>query len=196
MPIMTIFEPLFILLFLAAVATLATAAIAALRGQLPRAANIVQRLALAAAAYMFVVLVVALAAVPPMHHTGEPQCFDDWCITVADAKRTDSASAQSWRVTLRVSSRAQRVVQRENYAAVHLVDSKGRTYLADASEVAVPLDAKVGPGESFDAVRRFELPSDAADVRLVFNHEGGFPIGALIIGENELFHDHTVIRLD
>lgn len=193
---MTIFEPLFILLFLATVATLVTAAVTALRGQLPRAARILRRLAIAAAAYAFVVLVVALAAVPPLHHAGEPQCFDDWCITVADAKRTDTASAQSWRVTLRVSSRAQRVVQREKYAAVHLVDAKGRIYSPDPAELAVPLDGQVGPGESFDAVRRFELPVDAADVRLVFNHEGGFPIWAFIIGENQLFHDATVVKLD
>jgi hypothetical protein len=196
MPMMTIFEPLFILLFLAAVATLVTAAATAVRGQLPRAANILRRLTIAAAAYFFVVLVVALAAVPPLHRTGEPQCFDDWCITVTDAKRTDAASAQSWLVTLRVSSRALRVNQRENGAAVHLVDAKGRTYAPDPSELTVPLDSKVGPGESFEAVRRFTLPPDAADVHLVFNHEGGFPIGALIIGENQLFHDHTVIKLD
>ena len=196
MPMMTIFEPLFILLFLAAVATLVTAGAAAVRGQLPRAVNILRRLAIAAAAYFFVVLVVALAAVPPLHRTGEPQCFDDWCITVTGAKRTDTASAQTWRVTLRVSSRAMRVVQGENYAAVHLVDSKGRIYRPDPAELAVPLDAKVGPGESFDAIRRFELPPDAADVCLVFNHEGGFPIWAFIIGENQLFHDATVVKLD
>src|SRR5579871_1801089 len=111
MPMMTIFEPLFILLFLATVATLATAAVAAVRGQLPRAANILRRLAIAAAAYFFVVLVVALAAVPPVHNIGDPQCFDDWCITVTDARRTDSSSAQTWRVTLRISSRAMRVNQ-------------------------------------------------------------------------------------
>jgi hypothetical protein len=196
MPMMTIFEPLFILLFVATVATLVTAAAAALRGQLPRAVNILRRLAIAAAAYFFVVLVVALAAEPPLHHTGEPQCFDDWCITVVAAKRTDTASAQMWRVTLRVSSRAMRVVQRENNAAVHLIDSKGRTWRPDPAELAVPLDGQVGPGESFDAIRRFELPPDAADVRLVFNHEGGFPIGAFIIGENTLFHDATVVKLD
>jgi len=134
MPMMTIFEPLFILLFLATVATLMTATVAALRGRRPHA--------------------------------------------------------------LRVSSRALRVVQRENGAAVHLVDSKGRIYRPNPAEMTVPLDGPVGPGESFDAERRFELPLDATDVRLVYNHEGGFPIGALIIGENQLFHDATVVALD
>jgi hypothetical protein len=193
---MTIFEPLFILLFLATVATLATATVAALRGRLPHALQILRRLAVCAAFYFAVVLIVAFAAVPPVHRVGEPQCFDDWCITVTNAKRTGAASAQSWRVALRISSRALRVVQRENGAAVHLVDSNGRTYRPDPTEMTVPLDGPVGPGESFDAERRFELPADATDVRLVYNHEGGFPIGALIIGENQLFHDTTVIALD
>jgi hypothetical protein len=193
---MTIFEPLFILLFLATVATLVTAAVAALRDRRPQALRILRRLAIGAALYFSIVLIVAFAAAPPVHRVGEPQCFDDWCITVTDAKRTDTASVQSWRVALRISSRAMRVVQRENGAAVHLVDSKGRTYRPDPSEIAVPLDGKVGPGESFNAERRFELPPDATGVRLVYNHEGGFPIGAFIIGENQLFHDTTVIGLE
>jgi hypothetical protein len=196
MPMMTISEPLFILLFLTTVAALATAAVAALRGRRPHVLRIVRRLAVGAALYFAIVLIVAFSAVPPVHHVGEPQCFDDWCITVTDAKRTDTASTQSWRVALRISSRALRVVQRENDAAVHLVDSKGRIYLPDPSEIAVRLDGRVGPGESFDAERRFELPPDATGVKLVFNHEGGFPIGAFIIGENQLFHDATVIALE
>ena len=193
---MTIFEPLFVLLVLAAVATLVTAGVAALRGQRPRALGILQRLAIGAAFYFAVVLIVAFAAVPAVHRIGEPQCFDDWCITVTAAKRSDSASVQSWSVTLRISSRAKRVQQRENGAAVHLVDSRGQTYQPGSADLAVPLDGLVGPGESFDATRRFDLPLDATGVRLVFNHEGGFPIGAFIIGENQLFHDATVIALE
>jgi hypothetical protein len=196
MPLMTIFEPLFILLFLATVAALVTAAAAALRGRRPHALRILRRLAIGAAFYFAIVLIVAFAAVPPVHRVGEPQCFDDWCITVTGAERTDTPSVQSWRVALHISSRALRVVQRENGAAVHLVDSKGRTYRPDPAKVAVPLDGQVAPGRSFDAERRFDLPPDATGVRLVYNHEGGFPIGAFIIGENQLFHDTTVIALE
>jgi hypothetical protein len=193
---MTIFEPLFILLFLAAVATLFTAGFAALRGELPRALRILRRLGIAAAFYFTVVLVVAFAAVPPMHGIGEPQCFDDWCITVTDAKKAAAGSSQNWTVALRISSRAKRVQQRERGAAVHLVDSRGRKFYPIAAGADVPLDVQVGPGESADAARRFELPADASDIRLVYNHEGGFPIGDFIIGENQLFHDATVIKLE
>lgn len=193
---MTIFEPLFILLFLTTVATLVTAAVAALRGQRPRAGRIVRRLAVGAAFYFAIVLIVAFAAVPPVHRVGEPQCFDDWCITVTGAKRVAAPASQQWTVELRISSRALGVVQRENDAAVHLVDANGRTYHPDPAELAVPLDGTVGPGGSFDAERIFKLPPEATGVKLVFNHEGGFPIGAFIIGENQLFHDATVIALE
>ena len=193
---MTIFEPLFILLFLAAVASFLMAGVAALSGQRPRALRTLRRLAVGAAAYFAIVLFVAFFSVPPVHRVGEPICFDDWCITVADAKRTLAGAAQSWHVTLRVSSRAKRIEQRENYAAVFLTDSRGGKYRPDPASATVPLDSRVGPGESVDATRTFTLPPDATDIRLVFTHEGGFPMGALIIGENQLFHDATVVKLD
>jgi hypothetical protein len=195
MPMMTIFEPLFILLFLAAAVTLLMAGVAALRGQRPRALRILRRLAIGAGAYFAIVLLVAFFSEPPVRHVGELICFDDWCITVAEAKPTRTGSTQSWHVTLRVSSRAKRIEQRENNAAVFLTDSRGGIYRPDPASATVPLDSRVGPGESVDASRTFTLPPDATDVRLVFTHEGGFPIGALIIGENQLFHHATVVEL-
>src|ERR1019366_4872097 len=143
MPMMTVFEPLFILLFLATVATLLTAAVAALRGQRPRAFRILRRLGIGAAAYYAVVLLVAYFSVPPVHRVGEPACFDDWCIGVVDAEHTPAGSAQSWHVTLRIASRAGRVDQRENYAAVFLTDSRGRKYHADPAPATVPLDSRL-----------------------------------------------------
>jgi hypothetical protein len=193
---MTVFEPLFILLFLATVATLLTAAVAALRGERPRALRILRRLAIGAAVYFAAVLLVAFLSIPPVHHIGEPMCSDDWCITVVNATHTPSGSTQSWNVTLRISSRAKRVEQRENGAAVYLTDSLRRRFDPDPAEASVPLDVRVGPGESLDAMRRFDLPADAAGVELVFTHEGGFPIGAFIIGENQLFHKASIVRLD
>lgn len=192
---MTLFEPLFILLFLATVVTVFTAGIAVVRGEIPRALRILRRLGAAAAAYFAVVLIVAFVSVPPIHAIGEPQCFDDWCITVTDAKQATVGTSQKWTVSLRISSRAKRVQQRERGAAVHLVDSQDRKFYPLATDAEVPLDVQVGPGESADATRRFELPADASGVRLVYNHEGGFPIGDFIIGENHLFHDATVVRL-
>jgi hypothetical protein len=196
MPMMTVFEPLFVLLLLAAVAALLAASVAALRGERARALRILRRLGIGAGGYFTIVLLVAFFSVPEPHRIGEPQCFDDWCITVADARRTMDGATQSWNVTLRISSRAKRIDQGEKYAVVYLTDSLHRRFDADPSSATVPLDSRVGPGESIDAPRRFELPVDAGEVSLVFTHEGGFPIGALIIGENQLLHHATVIKLE
>lgn len=193
---MTIFEPLFLLLFLAAIAALVTAAVAALRGARPRALRILRRLAIGAAAYFATVLLVAFFSIPPVHHIGEAMCFDDWCITVVDAARSPSGSGQSWKVTLRISSRAKRVYQRENDAAVYLTDSRHRRFDPDPSQISVPLDVRVGPGESAVALRRFDLPADAGGIKLVFTHEGGVPIDAFIIGENQFFHHASAVKLD
>ena len=193
---MTIFEPLFLLLFLATVVTLLTAAVAALRGQRPRELRILRRLAIGAGAYFAAVLLVAFFSTPPVHQVGETMCFDDWCITVADAKRTPGATGQSWKVTLHISSRAKRITQGEKYVVVYLTDSLHRRFDADPASIAVPLDSQVGPGESIDAARRFDFPVDASGIKLVFTHEGGFPIGAFIIGENQLFHNATVVKLN
>jgi hypothetical protein len=196
MPMMTIFEPLFLLLALTAIVASLAAAMAGLRGQHPRARRILRRLGIGAGTYFTIVLLVAFFSVPPVHHVGEPQCFDDWCITVADARRTTAGPKQSWNVTLRISSRAKRVDQGEKYVVVYLTDSLHRRFDPDPAAASVPLDSRVGPGQSIDATRKFDLPADATGVALVFTHEGGFPIGALIIGENELFHNATVIRLE
>jgi hypothetical protein len=195
MPMMNIFEPLFIALFLATAATLFTAGFAALSGEIPRALRMLRRLGIAAAFYFSVVLIVAFAAVPLVHQIGEPQCFDDWCITVTGAKQVAAGNSQQWTVDLRISSRAKRIQQRERGAAVHLVDAQGRKFFPLAGAADVPLDVQVGPGESADATRRFDLPAGATDVRLVYTNEIGFPIGDFIIGENHLFHDGTVIKL-
>src|SRR5208282_4961813 len=102
MPMMTIFEPLFILLFLSTVLTLLWALAVALRGQGGRALKILRRLGASAGAYSLVVLLVAFLTPQKIYHAGDSQCFDDWCITVVDAKRTAVGPSVSWTVRLRL----------------------------------------------------------------------------------------------
>lgn len=193
---MNIFEPLFILLVLTTLGTLVTAAAVALRGQRGRAVRILRRLAIGGAVYFAIVLVVALATPQKVVHVGSPQCFDDWCITVMDAKRTSSNASATWTVTLRLWSRAGRVAQSEKGVVVFLTDARHRRFDPVPAASSVPLDVRLQPRESVDATRTFELPLDATDVGLIFTHEGGFPIGSLIISENQLFHAATIVRLD
>ena len=196
MPMMTVFEPLFILLFLATVVTLVTAAIAAVRGQGGRAVRILRRLASCAGVYLAVVLIVALATPQKVYRIGDMQCFDDWCLTVTGATPTPAGASVSWTVTLRVSSRARRVSQSERGAAIYLTDRRRRRFDPVPGASRGALDVRVGPGESAEVAQTFMLPADAADVGVIFTHTTGFPIGQFIIGENELFRPGAIVRLE
>lgn len=193
---MTIYELLFILLFLAATVTLLYAAIATVRGSRRQGVRILGRLAFCAAAYFAAVVIVAATSTRKVVQIGEPQCFDDWCITVVAVSKPVAHADSAWHVWLRVSSRAKRVTQRELNAVVYLTDDRNRRFDPLRDPSAVPLDTPVGPGESVSAMRSFAVPEDARRVGLVFTHEGGFPIGALIVGENQWFHKAPVVRLE
>jgi hypothetical protein len=45
-------------------------------------------------------------------------------------------------------------------------------------------------------VRRFDVPPESRRLGLVYTHEGGFPIGWLIIGEGGWFQQPPLVRLD
>src|SRR5258708_31545514 len=125
---MTIFEPLFILLFLTVVGALVTAAVLALRGQRDRAGRMVRRLGIGTGVYAAIVVLTALGTQPRIYHVGKAQCFDDWCITVVDARPDRRADSVAWTVTRRLSSRARRITQHENDAAVSLPNPRHRPH--------------------------------------------------------------------
>jgi hypothetical protein len=192
---MSPFDLLFILLFLTSVVTLLTAAVAAIRGR--RAAGILRVWAICFAAYMALVFVVALATPQRVYAVGEDRCFDDWCIAVEAADRSPAPQGILYTVTLRVSSRARRVTQREKGASVYLTDDRGRRFDAAPDPSAEPLDIPLEPGQAARAKRTFLVPPDAHDVGLAFFHEGSycFP-GCFIIGEDSNpLHKRSVVRL-
>jgi len=124
---------------------------------------------------------------------GDMQCFDDWCITVADAQR--DATGQRYDVSLRLSSRAKRVPQGEEGAVVYVTDSEGRRYNPLPDAAAVRFDYQLQPGESVVTRRSFQVPADARELGLIYAHEGGFPISWLIIGEGGWFGKRPIVML-
>ena len=193
MPLMTIFEPLFLILVLVAVIVLMRAAVAAVRGRRGDARRALTRLGIAAVIYMVVVFAVSLATPRRNYRIGDTRCFDDWCVAVTSATRPAPTSVT---VGLRLSSRARRVPQRELGTVVYLIDSAGHRYDPVLDSRVVPLDTLLQPGQSVDAWRTFAVPRDARGLGLVYTHQGGFPIGSFIIGENEWAHGPPVVQLD
>jgi hypothetical protein len=126
---------------------------------------------------------------------GEQRCFDDWCIAVENASRQEAQGGVSYRVTLRLSSTALRVTQRENNVVVYLADQSGRRYDPAPDPSAVAMNVQLAPQESVAAIRSFAVPADARELGLVIDHEGGFPIGWFILGYETWFHEPTIVRL-
>jgi hypothetical protein len=196
MPLMNIFEPLFLLLALVTVITLITAAACAVAGKWARAGRILRRLGMGAAVYFAVAVVVSIVGQRREYHVGDPQCFDDWCITVVDAQRAATPHDSPLEVSLRLTNRAQRVPMGEKGTVVYLTDAQGRRYDPQADSIEVPLETKLQPGQSVIATRRFAVPRDAQGVGLIYTHEGGFPIEWLIISEGGWFQKPPIVHLN
>ncbi len=190
---MTIFDLLFIALFLTSVVTLLTAAVSALRGRGAQALGILRTFAICFAIYMAIVFVAALASPQKVFHLNEDRCFDDWCIAVTAATRTPT----NYAVTLRISSHAGRVVQRENGVIVYLVDDQARRFDPSPDPTATPLNVQLTPGQSVGTRRSFPVPPDAHGLGLVVAHEGSFCFpGCFIIGEDaNPLHKRTIVAL-
>jgi hypothetical protein len=196
MPLLSIFEPLFVLLVLVAAVTLATAVAFLLGGRVVRAARIARRLGVGVAVYFAIVIVVSLFLPRREYRVGDTQCFDDWCIAVVEAQRLESPPSTSYNVSMRLSNRARRVPMGEKGTVVYLADAQGHRYDPLPDAAMVPFDTLLQPGVSVIARRRFDVPREARDVGLVYTHEGGFPIGWLIIGEGGWFSQPPIVHLD
>jgi hypothetical protein len=193
---MSIFDLLFIGAFVATLAMTAMAGIALVRRRRAQAVTGLRRLGLFLGGYLGIVIAVSLASPRRVVPMGEDQCFDDWCIAVVKARHLSKNDSQTCEVTLRVSSRARRVTQRERDVRVYLLDGRGTRYDPIADPAADRFDIPLKPQEAANATRSFELPADARDLFLVVSHEGWFP-SAFIIGDSEsLFHKPTVVRLE
>jgi hypothetical protein len=187
---MTIFEPLFILCFLATVVTLIGAAVSAIRGNRARAVASLGKLGISVAVYLAALLAVGAASQRKVYRVGDMQCFDDWCIAVTGAARRAPHTVE---VTLRLSSRAKQRPMGEKGTVAYLVDGEGRRYDPIPGSVTVPFDTKVQPGQSVTAVRRFDVPADARDLGFIYAHVGAS--FSPVIGENEFFHGPPLVRL-
>lgn len=193
---MNVFEPLFLLLALVTVITIITAAAFVVSGRLARAGRILRRLAIGGAVYFAIVIVMSVVSPRREYHIGDAQCFDDWCITVVGAKRIEASPASAYEVALRLSNRARRTPMGEKGTVVYLTDASGHRYDPLPDPGVVRFDRILQPGASAVAVRHFDVPRDARGLGLIYTHEGGFPIGWLIIGEGGWFQKPAIVWLE
>jgi hypothetical protein len=190
-----IFELLFILIVLSSVIALVTAAIQAVRGRSRSALRILRVIAVSLAVYFAICCLSTVLTPRRVLAIGDPQCFDDWCIELSGATKTPAGPIVTYQTSIRIFSRAQRVAQRENGAAVYLEDDRGVRYTALPNSSDIPANILLQAGDSVSVTRAFQLPASARDVGFVFTHTG-FPIQWFIIGEGQsLFHKEAITRL-
>lgn len=189
---MTLFDLLFIVLFLTAVCVLVSCLVSVLRGRAAQAGRRLRTLGVAVLFYMAIVVGVSLLAPRRVVAVSEDQCSDDWCIAVLGATRTgDSAVA----VGFRIASRARRVTQRERFVVVYLRDSDGRRYDPDPAPGQPPFDVELGPGAVVGTQRVFHVPPHAAGLGIVFTRAGDIPFPRCCIIGTGLFHKDPVVLI-
>ena len=186
---MSIFDLLFICVVLGSLITLVSVVIAAATGKRRRAWVLLRAWGIFIVLYLGTSVAVRLTLPVRVLAVGDPQCSDDWCITVA-AVRT---SGTEYNVDLRLTSRARRVAQREKGLVVYLTDEQGRRYNPIPDPSAIPLDVQLQAGESVMTTRKFNLPENPGPLDFVVGRDG-FGMGWLIIGRSPF--TRTVVRID
>jgi hypothetical protein len=161
-----------------------------------------------ASLYSLLLIGVALLSPQQVLAMHQLRCFDDWCASVERVERQSAvgevkAQGTFYLVTIQVTSRAKRVSQREQIAAIYLLDghrirydlsAEGQQALDAAGRGGKPLDSLVEAGGTFTYTAVFDLPSTATQPGLVINHDA-FP-GVIIIADDQSFlHKPTIVQL-
>ncbi len=192
---MSLLDLLFVLVFFVSLVAGLALTVFAIRRQYARALRLLRTYGIGLALYFGIVILVSVFLPRHVLRVGEAQCFDDWCIAVDKVDRASAGAKIRYKIALALSSRARRVSQRENNIVVYLSDRDGRRYDPIPEQSAVASTVLLQPAESVTATRVFEVPVAARDIGLVMTHEGGFPIGWLIIGYETWFRKPTIVPL-
>lgn len=203
---MTLFELLFILLFLASILAVlgGLVLLATKRRRLARKA--LGSVAAVCAVYLAVVAVSDFFTHQRVTRAGDDRCFDEMCFAVVDAMRLQPAPAHSddpltYIVRVRVTSRSRGRPQAEGGLQARLYQG-GRFFRTSGSAQAAydaacgqtaKLTQRLAPGESVVSTLLFAVPREIAAPALTLDH--GFTPGFFVIGESPFFHEPDVLQL-
>jgi hypothetical protein len=196
---MTLYELLFILLFLGSVIGISLAGIVWVKGAVPK------RLLVALTStwiIYFVILVVSDSfSSQELFKIGEEECFDEMCVSVVGVQTSPVQSSNSgpttnnlYVVKVRLTSHSLGRTQAERGLRGRLFD--GQTYFGVSQPAQMDYEAhhgtgpnltqEIGPGESVFVVLVFDVPKQITQPALTLDH--GFTPGYFVIGESPFFH--------
>jgi hypothetical protein len=161
---MTIFDLVFIAVFLATVTTLIVACTGRFKVLLP--------LAVCLAIYYGAVL---LTAHTKQVSVGDPMCSDDWCASVEHVSRKNGTVS----VDFKIWSRAKRATMRETNIEPSITDEQNHRYEVTGSE-GPPFDSALAPNESLVTKRTFQVSPESQQLDLRLRKPFGFPTNLII----------------
>jgi len=209
---MTVFDLLFLITIVIAVTALLRAAYALVRGRRRVAPRILLRLGVFLGVYAAALIAVSVTSAPHVLGLHQPQCFDEWCLTVervahrqtiGHALRGVVARGRFYLVTVQVSNKSKRTSQRAIDAQVYLVATTGRRYdPAPGAQAALdvsgrggqPLDTEMPPGGAFTRTVVFDLPRTVQPGGLGVIH-GLFPTILIIAHPQSFLHKPAILAL-
>jgi hypothetical protein len=203
---MTLYELIFILLFLGSVISLLLTAFLRRRGA---SRKILVALASVWSLYLAILAVTDVLSSQKVFKVGEEQCFDEMCFAVSDVQTLPEqafnpagiTASRFYVVKIRVISHSRGRAQAEGGLRGRLYD--GGTYInvSEAAQKAYNaqhgesprLTQRISPGESILSVLVFEAPQRITHPALTLDH--GFTPGYFVIGESPFFHKPDIHQL-
>ena len=207
---MSLGDLIFLFCVAAGAAAVLGAAVQFLRGSHRAARRQLAGVGVCVALYATILIATSVLAPQTVIPPGAQRCWDDWCLTVERAERTEvippgiaaDADHDLLVLTLRIASRARRVPQRESGVRLFILDASGTRYDTDSSAQQAMLASGtagdsigtvLAPGASFVHHEVFRVPRTATGLGLGKDAPG--PVAVIIGDEGSLLHKRTVQRL-
>lgn len=201
---MTLYELLFIVLFLATVAAAAGVLVLAATRRRASAAKVLLTTVAVWSIYLAILAISDAAARQVVIRPGEDHCFDEMCFAVVDNQTSFSLTQPdhtTWVVTVRATSHSRGRTQAEGGLRARLyangmffnVSEQAQKEYESAHGKTPPLTQRLAPGESIQSVLVFDLPRSMTHPGLALDH--GFTPGYFVIGESPFFHEPDILQL-
>jgi hypothetical protein len=202
---MTLYELVFVLLFLGSLLSLLVAAFLGRR----RGLRILVAVTAMWAVYLVILTVSDVFSSQKVFKIAEDQCFDEMCFAVTDLQITSApavsqpgaVASRLYAVEVRVTSHSRGRAQAEgglrgrlyeNGAYINVSEAAQKAYEAQYGESS-RLTQKIPPGESTVSVLLFEVPPGVTHPALTLDH--GFTPGYFVIGESPFLHKPDIHQL-
>lgn len=201
---MTLYELLFIVLFLGTVVAVVGVLVLAATRRMASAAKVLLTTGAVWSLYFAILVVSDATAQQVVIKAGEDHCFDEMCFAVVDNQVSSSRTQpnnMTYAVTVRVTSRSRGRTQAEGGLRARLYTTGRYVNVSEQAQKEYEtmhgktpqLTERLAPGESIQSVLVFDVPQVMKRPGLALDH--GFTPGYFVIGESPFFHKPDIFQL-